>query len=160
MSTIIIFVLFIIINNIAYAVLPRYQFNTKHLAYKLSEYLPNNSVLIWPGNDRWGPVISFAKNYAEERGQLFESLSLVSLASKHPSPDSLTKTIHNFLSKGYHVFLLRIIEPDDECVPWAELREKGWSRGLLVKNVSEEFHSHMKKIYKSTTLVEIDVQDQ
>jgi len=160
MSTIIIFILFIIINNIVYAVLPRYQFNTKHLAYKLSEYLPNNSVLIWPGNDRWGPVISFAKNYAEERGQLFESLSLVSLASKHPSPDSLTKTIHNFLSKGYHVFLLRIIKPDDECVPWAELREKGWSRGLLVKNVSEEFHSHMKKIYKSTTLVEIDVQDQ
>jgi hypothetical protein len=155
-SSIILIILVIMINNFVYVVLPRSQFDTKCFAHKLSEYLSSNSILIWPGNDRWGPVIYFAENYRRETGNSFKTLSLISFAEKGAKSETIIQTIHDFLSRGQRCFLLRIIEPDDECIPWGELRQIGWDRNSLVSALNKEFEFvKIQRIYKSTSLIEV-----
>lgn len=129
-------ILLISINNFIYTVMSQNKFDTIKLSRILDNYLPNNSLVIWPGHDRWEAVLYYLKKYKQNKGDYIEYLSLVSISKNSWDIKSL---INSSLCRGQRVYLLRILDPDEECVPWGELVDSKWNRHSLVMKFKKDF---------------------
>jgi hypothetical protein len=117
----------LLVNNIVFLLWPRHVFDSKKISDQLVDRIPASATIIWPGHDRWDPVLYLSRQKASREGKLLELVELMS----YPNPMEFYKDLAKKMNEGRSVYLLRVLDVDEESTPWDSLNEKGFYRSEL-----------------------------
>jgi hypothetical protein len=109
-------------------------------------------MIVWPGHDRWEPVLYLVREIASRRGKSVETVSLMS----YRNPGEFYKDVDKNVKERKSVYLLRVLDGDDESTPWNSLNKKGFYRSELSMIMERNYRFSDKEIiFEHTTMAGI-----
>lgn len=142
----------LLINNLIFLLWPRHEFDSKKFARRIVDRIEGSTIIIWPGHDRWEPVLYLVRELASNGGKSVETVSLMT----YRNPGEFYEDLDKKMMERRSVNLLRIIDGDEESTPWDTLNKKGFYRSEMSTIIERNYKISDKEIiFGHTTLVGI-----